>query len=172
MGPKPKYFISEMWPWGARPSGDYLRASTSALTLLLGFPLCTLWWVCERSSVPQIYLSGGKADGAGGGAGAPGERSRPGEVRRHPGADFLMTAISGVSTVRSRTYGIGLNHKPRAKTPSLRVNMIATETFNFSGKLPIQTPFAKAFQYMNQMERLAEGRIVASDVAPSKASLC
>jgi len=35
---------------------------------------------------------------------------------------------------------------------------------DFSGEIPIQTPFAKAFRYTNHMERLADGRIVASDL--------
>jgi hypothetical protein len=60
-----------------------------------------------------------------------------------------------VSTARPFTSGLGLRRKPDTSggTPSSRVIMIAPEIFQFFEKIPIQIPFAKAFQYTNDMEK-------------------
>ena len=77
---------------------------------------------------------------------------------------FLMTYACCVSITRASTPIFGLSRKPETRGLGLLsppVNIITQEFYDFSGGFPIQTPFAKAFQYTNHMERLAEGRIVA-----------
>ena len=83
---------------------------------------------------------GGRCKGEGG----TGRRGRPGEGRATP-CRFLDTLYSGVSTVRSRTSGLGLRRKPDTSggTPSSRVIMISPKNFRFFGRIPNSSSICK-----------------------------
>ncbi len=78
----------------------------------------------------------------------------------------LYPTASGVSTVRSRASGLGLSRKPDTSggTSSSRVIMIAPENFRFFGRITNPNSICKGLRDTNHMERLAKGRIVASDL--------
>jgi len=89
------------------------------------------------------------------------------EKRNGTCADFLMPALSGASTVRSRTYGFGLNPETWGR------DSIFPGKYDRPGNFSIfrenyQSPL-QGFQYTNHIEKLAEGRIVA--VTIEKANL-
>src|SRR5208337_5347320 len=73
-----------------------------------------------------------------------------------------MPAISGVSTVRCRTSGFGLNPETSGR------DSLSPGKYDLPGNFSIfrenyQSPL-QGFQYTNHIEKLAEGRIVASDL--------
>ena len=77
-------------------------------------------------------------------------------------ADSSILAASGVSTARARTRGRGLSRKPEHLGTALPPSQC-----DFPGKFPIFREdsqfklYLQRFRYTNDMERLAEGRIVA-----------
>ena len=88
----------------------------------------------------------GRFWGAFQGAGVPSGRGRPEEGRLH--ARTISQCL--VSTTKSRTRGLGLGRKSEHLGAAL-------PTSQFDLRSPLQ-----GFLYMNYMEKLAEGRIVAS----------
>ena len=89
--------------------------------------------------------------------GAPAGRGRPGEGRRR------YPPLLGVSSARLRARGLGLSRKPDASggTYSSRVNMIAPEISDFSGRIPNSSPICKVSiydRYSNILEGAYSGK--------------
>jgi four helix bundle protein len=81
-----------------------------------------------------------------------------------------MPAASGVSITRYRTSGLGLRRKPDTSggTPSSRVIMTRPRKFPISRENSQFNLYLQGFRYTNDMEILAEGRIVASYMESKK----